>query len=407
VSGHDQSRSTVALALGATTAVQALVTMVTLTVSVMAPQLARELDVAPTSIGVYASLCYVGAMLGSLMAGGFVRRYGAVRLSQLLMIACALALLICLGGQWWLFLLSALLCGLAYGPTTPASSHILARHTPPRFLSLSFSVKQTGVPFGGLLAGLVVPWLLGMVDWRTTLLIIALAVASASLVLEPTRARFDRDLEPRAALLRGNVLGPLRLIFSRPELRLIAIATFFFSATQQSYIYFLVTFLESGNGWDNRHAGLALSTLGAAAVVGRIVWGRIADITGRSQLLMALLALSMAVSAALTACITPSWPHWSIFGVCGLFGATGAAWNGVYLAEITRRVPAAEVSRATGGGLFVTFSGVVIAPPLFGLVVAMSGSFAPAYFCLAVATAAIGLVILRAPAPAQRVDHEA
>ncbi len=403
---YDQSRRTVAIALTATTGVQALVTMVTLTVSVMAPQIARELQVAPAAIGIYASLCYVGAMAGSLTAGGFVLRYGAVRFSQLLMIGCALALLIGLGAHWMAFLLSALLCGLAYGPTTPASSQILARHTPPRYLSLSFSVKQTGVPLGGLLAGLLVPALLGVLDWRGALVVIAGVVAVASIALQPLRARFDHGLESRAPLLRGNILAPLRLVFSRPELRLLAIATFFFSATQQSYIYFLVTVLETGSGWSNRHAGLALSCVGAAAVAGRIAWGRLADVSGRSQWLLALLALGMAASAAATGLVNAAWPAWSVFALCALFGATGASWNGVYLAEITRRVPPAEVSRATGGGLFVTFAGVVVAPPLFGLAATMSDSFTPAYLVLAAATAVIGIVLLRAEA-AQRAPSAA
>jgi MFS family permease len=393
--GHDQGRGTVVVALLATTSVQALVTMVTLTVSVMAPQLAVELDLDRSLIGVYASLCYVGAMIGTLTAGGFVARLGAIRFSQLLMVSCALALLICLGAHWSLFLLSAVLCGLAYGPTTPASSHLLARHTPARFLSLSFSIKQTGVPLGGLLAGLLVPWFLSVVSWQMTLILVAVIVASASILLQPIRARFDSGLQRSAPLLRGNILGPLRLIFSRPELRLLAIATFFFSATQQSYIYFLVTFLETGNGWTNQQAGLALSVLGAAAVCGRIFWGRLADTSGRSQHLLGLLALGMAVATALTGQVTEAWPAWSVYALCALFGATGASWNGVYLAEITRRVRPEDVSRATGGGLFVTFFGVVVAPPLFGLMLAISGSFSPAYAILAVATTVIGAVMLR------------
>ena len=55
-----------------------------------------------------------------------------------------------------LFVVGAILLGAGYGPVTPASSHILARSTPPQRLSLVFSLKQTGVPLGGALAGAVV-----------------------------------------------------------------------------------------------------------------------------------------------------------------------------------------------------------------------------------------------------------
>ena len=383
------------IVLGSTTSVQALVTMISLTVSVMAPTLARELNVSVGTIGLYASMSYIGAMIGSLLSGGFVLRYGAIRISQGIMITCALGLLLCINGHWIWFLISAFICGLGYGPATPASSQLLSRHLPTRYLSLGFSIKQTGVPLGGILAGLVVPWLLIRHSWQDSMLVIAASVIMASFILQLCRKQFDVQLEPKANLFRGNFFSSLRLVLSHPQLKLIAVATFFFSATQQCYIYFLVTFLESNIGWDNQKAGIALAILGASAVLGRIIWGAVADATGRSQLLIMILAFAMATVTLLTGLITPEWSSISIFILCGVFGATGAAWNGIYLAEITRHVAAEDVSRATGGGLFVTFFGVVVAPPIFGLIINLTHSFETAYITLGSATMLIGLLLLK------------
>jgi len=383
------------IVLGSTTSVQALVTMISLTVSVMAPTLARELNVSVGTIGLYASMSYIGAMIGSLLSGGFVLRYGAIRISQGIMITCALGLLLCINGHWIWFLISAFICGLGYGPATPASSQLLSRHLPTRYLSLGFSIKQTGVPLGGILAGLVVPWLLIRHSWQDSMLVIAASVIMASFILQLCRKQFDVQLEPKANLFRGNFFSSLRLVLSHPQLKLIAVATFFFSATQQCYIYFLVTFLESNIGWDNQKAGIALAILGASAVLGRIIWGAVADATGRSQLLIMVLAFAMATVTLLTGLITPEWSSISIFILCGVFGATGAAWNGIYLAEITRHVAAEDVSRATGGGLFVTFFGVVVAPPIFGLIINLTHSFETAYIALGSATMLIGLLLLK------------
>ncbi len=381
--------------LGSTTSVQALVTMISLTVSVMAPTLARELNVSVGTIGLYASMSYIGAMIGSLLSGGFVLRYGAIRISQGIMITCSLGLLLCINGHWIWFLISAFICGLGYGPATPASSQLLSRHLPTRYLSLGFSIKQTGVPLGGILAGLIVPWLLIRNSWQDSMLVIAASVIMASLILQLCRKQFDIQLEPKANLFRGNFFSSLRLVLSHPQLKLIAVATFFFSATQQCYIYFLVTFLESNIGWDNQKAGIALAILGASAVLGRVIWGAVADATGRSQLLIMVLAFAMATVTLLTGLITPEWSSISIFILCGVFGATGAAWNGIYLAEITRHVATEDVSRATGGGLFVTFFGVVVAPPIFGLIINLTNSFETAYIALGSATMLIGLLLLK------------
>ncbi len=389
-----RSTRNLVITLCSTTSIQALVTMITLTVSVMAPTLARELELDVTAIGIYASVSYVGAMIGSLLSGGFVRRYGPIRISQAIMTICALGLLLCIANHWIWFLISAFVCGIGYGPATPASSQLLARHVPKRYLSLGFSIKQTGVPLGGILAGLLVPWLLIIFDWQTSMVVLAALVLVLGAGLQKWRREFDTDLEPKANLFKENFFSSLKLVITHPKLKLIAIATFFFSATQQCYIYFLVSFLESDLGWGNQQAGVALATVGVSAVIGRIIWGTIADATGRSNLLIMLLAFAMAGVTIITGLVDSEWPIYTIYFLCACFGATGAAWNGIYLAEISRTVRDEDVSRATGGGLFITFFGVVVAPPIFGLVVMASDSFQTAYISLGSATLLIGVMLL-------------
>ncbi len=368
--------------------------MAALTVSVYAPQASRDIGIAPGYIGVYASLTYIAAMLGSLVSGGFILRYGAIRFSQVAMLLCALGLFVCVGAHWWWFVVSAFIFGLGYGPTTPASSYILSRHTPSRLWSLVFSIKQTGVPLGGVLAGLAVPWLLLSFSWQGVSVIIAAMTLAGACILQIWRRRFDIDVNASQPLVSGNVIGPLRLIFSRPGLRALALASFFFSASQQSYIYFLVTYLELGLDWSTRDAGFALSVLGLAAVAGRMLWGALADATGRSRGILGVIALAMSGAATATAAFSAASPAWGIYLVCAVFGATGAAWNGVYLAEITRSVAPREVGHATGGGLFVTFAGVVVAPPLFGLVSEAAGGFVTGYAIMAAVTMFVAVVLL-------------
>ena len=58
--------------------------------------------------------------------------------------------------------LGALVIGLGYGQVTPSSSAILAERAPPHLRAFIFSLKQTGVPIGGALAGALLPALI----WR-------------------------------------------------------------------------------------------------------------------------------------------------------------------------------------------------------------------------------------------------
>ena len=61
---------------------------------------------------------------------------------------------------------AALAIGIAYGLPNPAASIVLARHAPADRRGLFFSIKQTGVPIGVALAGLLMPPGLVTLGWR-------------------------------------------------------------------------------------------------------------------------------------------------------------------------------------------------------------------------------------------------
>jgi MFS family permease len=71
-------------------------------------------------------------------------------------------------------MVGAFIMGLGYGPVTPASSHLLARNAPLGIMALVFSIKQTGVPLGGAMAGAIVPHLVIFCGWRRTALLVVL-----------------------------------------------------------------------------------------------------------------------------------------------------------------------------------------------------------------------------------------
>ena len=78
--------------LAATLAIQSLVSMAAVTVPVFTPVAASETGIAPTYVGMYVALIYIGAMISSLVSGDFVSRDGAIRVSQVCLGLCAIGL---------------------------------------------------------------------------------------------------------------------------------------------------------------------------------------------------------------------------------------------------------------------------------------------------------------------------
>jgi predicted MFS family arabinose efflux permease len=307
---------------------------------------------------------------------------GPIRVSQWGLVLCALGLALC--AMPWIpaMVLGAFLVGLGYGPMTPASSHLLARSTPAHRLSLVFSVKQTGVPLGGMMAGAMVPPLLLWVNWQTSLLIVSAACLLCALAAQPQRDALDDDRKPDQPLRWGNILQPIRLVFSHHSLATLAVCSFMFSVVQMSLMTYLVTYLHDELMLTLVGAGLAMTLTQFGGVMGRVMWGYVADRWIKPLRMLSLLAITMSGTAMACAFFEVGTSALWFNAVLVVFGATAIGWNGVYLAEVARQAPPGMASVATGGTLAVTFLGVVFGSPLVGWISNATGTYRSGFIAL-------------------------
>jgi MFS family permease len=376
-----------------TLVIQAMVAMALLSLPVVAPVVAQTLQVSPALVGLYVSVTYAGAMVATLMGGATVARMGAIRVSQWGLVLCALGLLLC--AVPWLpsMVLGAVLIGLGYGPITPASSHLLARTTPKHQMSLVFSIKQTGVPLGSMLAGAVVPPLALLGNWQLSLVAVAVVCLLCAWVSQSLRAELDSDRQSETRIRWGSLIEPIRLVLAHRALLIMASCSFMFSMVQLSLTTYLVTFLHDDLSYGLVAAGLALSVTQLGGIGGRVVWGYVADRWLGARRMLLLLASVMALGALASAFLTTDTPQALVIAILVAFGASAIGWNGVYLAEVARRAPPGMASMATGGTLAFTFLGVVVGPPMFGALSGLFGTYRAGFVGLMVMASISGTVL--------------
>jgi fucose permease len=119
-------------------------------------------------------------------------------------------------------------------------------------------------------------------------------------------------------------------------------------------------------------------------MVGRIIWGAIADAGFGAHKTLVLLNGFMIVSCVGTSMFTSRTPHFWIFATLTIFGASAVGWNGVFLGHVARLAPEGKASLVTGGALAFTFFGTVFWAPLFGLLADLTASYQMSFlaFCL-------------------------
>lgn len=374
--------------------VQTLVTMAAYSVPAAAPAIAADLNIAGERVGVFISIVYGVGIISAVLSPSFIHRYGAIRVSQfILVMGAAMTLTAALGGTVLTLILSAVLLGGGYGATAPTSSHLLMKRTPAALRNLVFSIRQIGVPLGGVLGGLIVPSLVLAYSWEFAIGVQLLPALLVLLVLQFLRREYDADRNPNHLIRSAGLFQPLLLLKTMPEVRVLALVSFFYAGTQLCFVAYTSVHLTSQVGFDLVMAGQILATYQISGVVSRPIWGVIADRYLSAQLMLAMMGFVMAAMALLAGLFSPQWSWGAIFLVAIVAGATASGYTGIAFAEFARIGGAQHAAEITGLGASTQFFGVMILPSLFSILVS-AGGYGLAYQFIAVLAALSGLSLL-------------
>jgi len=394
--GDDSARVPV-WPLLATLMMQTLATMAAYSLPAAAPEIAPDLGIEPTFVGLFISAVYGVGILSAVGSAGFIRRYGATRVGQYVMLCVLGMLLTAASGQLAAVAFSAVVLGIGYGATAPVATHLLVPRTPKTMLNLIISIRQIGVPLGGVLAGLLVPPLVLALGWQPALLLQLIPALALLLLMQLPRREWDADRQPEHTLRGGSLTAPLRLLRTDAAVRNLSIACFFYAGIQLCFIAFMTVHLTSQVGIDLILAGQALATYQIAGVVSRPVWGWLADHVISARRLLALHGLIMAAAALAAGQFGPDWPVWLVMLICAIAGATASGFTGIAYGEFARQGGASR-TEATAVGSAAMFCGVMLLPSSFGLLVGPLGGYALPYAGIAVMASLAAALLLATPA---------
>lgn len=386
----------VALALLATFSQQTFVSVGRALPAVLAPVIVADLQLAPAWIGVYFGISAMASLVGQLGCGSFIVRHGSLRMSQVALAMLALGMALAAFGSAWMFALSAIIGGGGAAVSTPASSHLLGRVSPPKQAPLVFSIKQTAVPVGLLLGGILGPWLAGIGGWRSTFVVTAVACVVLALLLEPLRQGFDDDRVPSHAFRVSDFQTTLTSVLRIPELRALSMACLAFNGMQQVVTAYFVTYLTHLD-YSLTDAGLIFAAAMAIAVPGRILWGWAGSGMFTSRAVMAGLAFGMAISGVLMGLFTAGWPVLLIGAVSTGISLTALSWHGILLAEAARAAPEGKRGAVTGGVLSFGQMGALVEPIIYSVLLGLTGSYGGGFILCAAPALLVGILLMRAP----------
>ncbi len=338
---------------------------------VLAPLLTATAGRPPEAFGWLAGAIGLGSITFLLTCHAILPCLGPVRTLRLGLGIAMAGVILVLVGLWPVMILGTFLIGFGYATTTPAGSQVLADFTPRALWGTLFSVRMAAVPVGGIVAGGLGGWVAAEHGWRTALVPVIGICLAAGLALFATPDRYN-DSRPLKVFVAarlfdiGNIRRPWVNLKSIPGLTSLALGAWCLSWVHAVVTSFFVIYLHFGLGLPLERAAGLFALLQGFAIAGRILLGAIADRIGSPLPVLIALAPLSAASALMLAAMSVGWSPTELALGSIVIGLTVGTWNGLYLAEVARLAPAADVGEATASSAFFGFTAYLIAPPVAG-----------------------------------------
>ncbi len=368
----------------------------------LAPFVVSFLHITKAQLGLAVAALMIGSAL-TVGAGGIaVDRFGertvtvaaGIGIGITLMLAAAVPSYTWL--VFWLFMV-----GATYSGCSPAGGRAVLSWFE-RDRGFAMSLRQTGVPAGAMIGGLILPPLALHADYRLALFcggLIALfgTAGLALLYREPKDARSRRKSSP------GSMLDGVRLFVRDRRALLVTITGGALNGAQQISAGFVALSAIVLGHFSVQLAALSFSTTMGFAILGRIGWGWASDnlFRGDRALPLALTCGLGALGGVGIAMLRPG--NTTLLFACAiLFGLGSTGWNGLYATLLAELGGVRHAGSALGVGYTVNFAIGAVAPIGFGAVgdAFGLGTAWMAYAC-ALALAAIPSLLARQFAAAQ------
>jgi MFS family permease len=358
--------------LGAALLAQTAISVVEQGLPTLAPFIKRDLELSAASVGFAVTSFNYGRVLGSYAAGRAVDALGDRRVMIGGGLGCALLTALAAPLPFAALLAVLVVAGLLAATSTPAGSSVVMTAFPPDRRALPMGVRQTGIPLGGLLAAVLLPFAAGRLGWREALAVAAaIALAGTLLALPAARGGGVGEREVQTTGRRD------------PAILNLAIWGSLLVCAQYSVLAFLILDVER-HGISIGHAAALLAVAQAGGIAGRLVWGLLSDRAlhgARRPALVAITLLAIGVSLLL-AWLPGRVGFAGLLPVAFLAGVTMMGWNGLWVMAVAELAAPGRRGAEVGFGLTFVAVATVVAPPLFGLV-ADAGGYSMAWLALA------------------------
>lgn len=339
--------------------------------SLLAPLIRSELGIDKSQFGYIVSSFMAGAMLTTLPAGALIGRISIGKAFTAIMTALGLALFVVASQDTFYGFMAALfLVGLLRTGIPSLVNRVITEQFDRRQRGAIMGFIYAAVPLGGFIGAIVLPALGEYVKWNAGYLLLGCAALLAALLswkLAPKDSHQTDHTQPVKNWFSFRSPAFLILSFNYGLL-------FVLSMTSEAFItLYLVDIVKI----SAVIAGTFYGIIQLTGVGGRVFWGMLADryFSHNRWWLLSIINWLMVISFTFLTLLNANSPWWLIGVIMVGIGLSAASSWGILCTLLGDVVGIGSIAMATASIYFLTNTGDVLGPMLFGYTLQRTNSY--------------------------------
>jgi MFS family permease len=372
------------------------------------PSMGEGLALSYREMGVISTSNFIGYLIGALVCGRLIARFGARRL-----IAAALTtiwvslMIISISSGFWLVLVLFTVTGLGSGSANVAIMGLISYWFQRSLRGRASGLVVSGSGFAIMLTGLIIPVInsvYGPTGWRVGWFVLALLVVLVAVATGLLLRNYPQDvgLAPAGhAVIDAHPHAPIPAAEQRRATWQLGMIYFAFGFSYVIYATFIVTTLVQERGFSESTAGWLWFAFGFLSIFSGAIFGALSDRTSRRLGFAAVFAMHTVAFVLLGIPQAAPFLYVSVI----LFGLSAWSIPGIMGATVGDYMGPRQAVRSLG--ILTGFVGIgqAAGPVVAGVLADWSASFDSSYL-LAAVFAVLGVILsltLRPPSSGQRV----
>ncbi|MGE6537831.1 MFS transporter [Bacillus luti] len=330
--------------------------------------------------GLLVSVVNIGPLFCMLFVGRLLDQYNEkilISISSLLLGGSLLLTNMASGLNGLLFVL--LLVGTFYSVSQPGGSKVILKWFPKENRGLAMGIRQAGIPIGGALAGVLIPFL--TIQYNVTYAINSIAcicIIGGLLFFVFYKEPYVQE-GARKEYIKISFWMQLKVVICKKELYPIYITGICMISLQMVLVGHFMKFLVREQSMTSIVAGTIFSVMFFSGMIGRVILAAISDVFYKGNRRIPLF-ITVCASIGLILLLVMSGV---LYGVSALLGFFSIGWFSLFIAEVAESASEESVGMTVSFALTLNQIAIIVAPVLFGYIVDERG-YTYAWMCIVV-----------------------